>query len=203
MDAFGKTFCIGYKKIITNKLDLLSKSIRQFLPSIPVFFTKTIFDGNNRIFVNQLFIKFNHAFRSLCGMVPGQMVQTIITKEFRSCHISSKYHIFPCGISCFFNSFTDDFHSCLIGWKIRRITTFITYSGRKAFTFQYVFQGMIDFCTHTESFVETWCPNRHNHAFLNVNIIICMSTAVHDIHHGYRQIMCINTTKILIKGKSC
>ena len=39
------------KQVITDKLYFIPKSCSKFLPSFPVFFIQTVFDGNDRIFL--------------------------------------------------------------------------------------------------------------------------------------------------------
>ena len=43
---------------------------------------------------------------------------------------------------------------------------------------------------------------RHNHAFLDIHVIIRMCTAVHDVHHWNRQGICVGTAQILIQRES-
>ena len=135
-------------------------------------------------------------------MVSCQVIEAIVAKKFRGCDISSKNHIFTCGIACFFNGFTDHFHGCFIGGKVWCITAFVTYGSGQSLLLQHIFQGMIDFSAHAQTFVEAGNTDRHNHAFLDVHIVVCMSTTVHDIHHRYRQVMGIHTAQILVQRKA-
>ena len=46
---------------------------------------------------------------------------------------------------------------------------------------------MEHFSAISQSFSKTRCTNGHNHKFLDINIIISMSAAIDNIHHGYGQ----------------
>ena len=202
MDAFGQAFGIGDEKVIAHQLYLFAQCIGEFLPAVPVFFSQAVFDRNDRILIDQVFIEFDHAICVFGGVVAGQVVEAVVAKEFRSCHIGSENDIFACGVAGFFNGFANDFHGCFIGRKVRRKAAFIADGSREAFAFEHRFQRLVHFRTHAERFPESRNAYRHDHAFLDVHVVVCMSTAVHDIHHRYRQVVCIHATEILVQRKA-
>lgn len=61
---------------------------------------------------------------------------------------------------------------------------------------------MVDFRAHAKRFSEIRSADRHDHAFLNIDIVVRMRTAVHDVHHRDRQIVGIDTAEILVQRKT-
>lgn len=67
---------------------------------------------------------------------------------------------------------------------------------------QYVLQGMVDFSAHAEAFTEAGSAYGHDHAFLDVHVVVCVGAAIHDVHHRYRQVMGIDAAQVLVEGKA-
>ena len=86
--------------------------------------------------------------------------------------------------------------------KIRCKSSFVSYCSTVFQRFQNSLQFMIYFRTHLKSGLKIFCPYRHDHKFLNINRIICMSSAIHDIHHRNRKFFHICAAKIRIQRKS-
>ena len=61
---------------------------------------------------------------------------------------------------------------------------------------------MVNFRTHAKSFSEIRCADRHDHAFLDIDVVVCMCAAIHDVHHWYRQVVCVHAAEVLIQRKT-
>ena len=57
-------------------------------------------------------------------------------------------------------------------------------------------KGVKDLGPHPQSLRKIRGTYRHNHKFLYINLIISMLSAIQDIHHGYGQGICIDTTDV-------
>lgn len=61
---------------------------------------------------------------------------------------------------------------------------------------------MVDFSVHAQGFGKVHGPNRHDHEFLDINVVIGMGTAIKDIHHRNRQFLGVDTAQVLVQGKA-
>ena len=61
---------------------------------------------------------------------------------------------------------------------------------------------MVDFGIHAQGFGKVYGPNRHDHEFLDIDVVIGMSTAIEDVHHRNRQFLSVDTAQILVQGQT-
>ena len=62
-------------------------------------------------------------------------------------------------------------------------------------------ERMVDLCTPAKCFGEGRCAYRHDHEFLEVNVVVGVSAAIQDVHHGRRQQVGVNAAYIFIERK--
>src|SRR6185436_7929841 len=58
---------------------------------------------------------------------------------------------------------------------------------------------MKDFCTHSQCLTKRCRADGHDHELLKVDVVICMRTAVDDIHHGNGQCSRVCATEISVE----
>ena len=58
---------------------------------------------------------------------------------------------------------------------------------------------MVYLCTHSKAFLEAAGASGHDHEFLDINGIIRMLAAIHDVHHWHRHLLGIGTAQISIQ----
>ena len=78
----------------------------------------------------------------------------------------------------------------------RRETALVSHGRRVAGLGQKQFQRVKNLGAHAQTFTEVGSPNRHHHEFLNVERVVRMRPAIHDIHHRRRQQMRMHAAKI-------
>ena len=78
-------------------------------------------------------------------------------------------------------------------------TAFVTDSSRHTVSIHDLLQGMEDLGAAAKSFAEGRKTGRDNHEFLNVEIIVGMSAAVHNVHHRNGQSEAVDTAEIAIQ----
>ena len=64
---------------------------------------------------------------------------------------------------------------------------------------QNLLQRVINFGAPTQALGKRFSANRHNHEFLEVNVVVSMHAAVENVHHGRRQHMGIRTANVAIQ----
>ena len=68
---------------------------------------------------------------------------------------------------------------------------------------QNLLQGVVDLGAPAQSLGERLSANRHDHEFLEVDVVVSMYAAVEDVHHGSGQQMSVRTANILVERQSC
>ena len=68
---------------------------------------------------------------------------------------------------------------------------------------QNLLQGVVDLGAPAQSLGERLSANRHDHEFLEVDVVVSMHAAVEDVHHGSGQQMSVRTANILVERQSC
>ena len=79
VNALGKAFGIGDEEIIADELDFAAETVGQFLPAFPVLFSESVFNGDDRVLVDQVFIKVDHFLCGLGCVIPSEMVEAVIS----------------------------------------------------------------------------------------------------------------------------
>ena len=64
---------------------------------------------------------------------------------------------------------------------------------------QNLFQRVINLGAPTQALGERFGANRHNHEFLEVNVVVGMHAAVENVHHGRRQHMGVCAANVAIQ----
>ena len=203
--AHLKTFDIRHKEIVTNELDFVADCVCKKFPAIPIIFSHTVFDRDNRVFACPAFPIVNHLSRSkFLASGPFEFIDALFNIiEFGSCRVESDAHFVIRFIASVFDSLKNHFDSLFVRFQIRSKAAFVTDIGRIASAFEDLLQVVEDFRTHSDSLTERGSADRHNHEFLEVHAVISMRTAIEDIHHWDRKNSSIATTDIAIEVLAC
>ena len=178
-DTFCQSLCICHEQIVSYQLDLAAQSVSQDLPSIPVIFCQTVFDGNNRILVTEHFIVRNHFFCSSAYAFACQVVNIVFCIiEFTCSNVQCDPYIVSRLVTSLFDGFDDHLDRFFVCGQVRCESAFITNCSIHALALQYALQVVEYFRTHSQSFSECWSAYRHDHEFLDIHSIVRMGTAV-------------------------
>src|SRR5438552_18745202 len=60
LNASLETCCIGYEQVISYKLYTITQPLAQKFPTVPVVFSQSVFNTDDRILVYPLLIEINH-----------------------------------------------------------------------------------------------------------------------------------------------
>ena len=200
VNTFLESFCICYKEVITNKLNLVANLCCKKFPAFPVFFVKSIFYRYDRIFLNKLFPMLDKfCWCKLCTCLWKNIFTLLFAFPFAGGCVHSNHKILAWFITCIFNSFQNVLNSFFIACKVRSETAFIANRCCKTLRLEKCCECVKNFCTPTECFFKAWSTNRHNHKFLNINCVSCMSTTIENVHHRNRKTVAWDTAKESIK----
>lgn len=197
----SQTFNVGYKQVVAHELALAADGVGEEFPAVPVVFSHTVFDRDDRIFFNPTFPIVNHLARSkffACG--PFEFINAFFhIIEFRRCGVEGDADIVVRFIASVFHSLKDHFNSFFIRFQIRSETAFVANISRIASTFENLLKVMEHLSAHAESFAESRSTHWHNHKFLEIDAVISMRTTIEDIHHRNRENSAVATAYIAIE----
>ena len=198
-NALGKTLCVRNEEVVAYELNLISEYFRHMFPTFPVFFIQAVFNGINRIFFDQGFPVVDQFFGCIFLTAFRQDVFACFTTlPFAGCGINSQNEIFTRCIARFFYGSKNILDSVFIACQVGSKAAFITDGSSQTLFFQQGCQGMEYFCAPTQAFTEGRGTGRHNHKFLHVYRIGCVSTAVQNIHHRNGQAISANAADVAI-----
>ncbi len=180
--AHSQTFRVCNKQIIANQLDSVTQSNCQQFPAFEIIFSHTVFNREDWEFVAQTFVVFNHLSVGIGFAFALHFIFAVFIK-FRRSSINSQNNIFTWFVTSVFDGVYNKGQSFVSGLQIRSKTAFIANVCVLTGSFQVFLQSLENFGTHTDSFFNRICRNRHNHKFLNINRVICVFAAVQNVHH--------------------
>ena len=176
-NALNQTLFVGNKQVIANQLNFFAQLFGELLPAVPVILCHTVFDGDDRIFLAQTCQIINHFFAGHFYAFAGHFVFTVYV-EFAGSNVHRHNDVLTGFIACTLGCFENNLDCICVAFQVRCKAAFITQSSAQAFFLQQCLQVMINFSVHAQCFAEGFSANRHNHEFLNINVVVCMLAAV-------------------------
>ena len=176
-NALNQTLFVGNKQVVANQLNFFAQLLGELLPTIPVILSHTVFDGDDRIFLAQACQIINHFFAGHFYAFTGHFVFAVYI-EFAGSNVHRHNDVFTGFIACTLGCFENNLDCICIAFQVRCKTAFITQSSAQAFFLQQCLQIMINLSVHAQCFAEGFSANRHNHEFLNINVVVSMLAAV-------------------------
>src|SRR2546421_12699538 len=114
LDTALKTGRVGHKQVITHKLYTITQALTQQLPAVPVVFRQAIFEGDDGIFRDPLFVEVYHLTGSEGTSLSRQYILAIVV-ELASCRVHAQENIYTGLVTCCFDGCNDDFQGFAIG----------------------------------------------------------------------------------------
>jgi len=194
------TLGIGDKQIVADELNFSSQLARQDLPAVPVIFSETVFDRDNGISFHPAGIEFYHflgcLFRSI-GLFEDVLAFLVV--ELTGCCVQSQRDLVARLVSRRFNGLQDELDRFLVGFQVRRKTTFIADGSSMPAVMQDLFKVMKDLGAHAHCFRQTWGANRHDHEFLEIDVVVRVGATVDYVHHWDRKNTGLHATDVAIE----
>ena len=228
LDAFVEDGRVGNEQVVTDEVDLATELVGHDLPASPVSFIETVFNGEDGVLVDELFVELHHVGRldSLLGaLLEGVGFRLaslgVLVAEFRGSNVKSDLDVSAelvtgiggCSLegveSLFEGHHASDFVTELVLGRLdadaRSEATFVTNGGVEAGLLQHSLEGVEDFGDHLEALGERLSANRSNHEFLEVDRSGGVSTAVDHVAHraGERELLgAMELGDVLVKRKA-
>src|SRR5439155_8058927 len=116
--------------------------------------------------------------------------------------IKRYYHITSWRKASLARGLQDNFDGLFIRSQIRSESTFISHGSVITFFRKDLFQIMKNLHSQSNAFTKARGSHRHHHEFLKVHVVICVRTAVQNIHHWNWQQPGIHSPKVPIQRDS-
>ena len=204
INALRQALRIGDKQIVAHQLHPIAEGFRQQCPAFPVGLSHAVFQRNDGVFFRKTPPHCNHFIPAEHLIGFGQVIDVPVRiKPFRACRIYGDHEIFSGNIAGLFDRSDDQGQRVLVPAEHRRIASLVADArNRNMPLLQNDFQRMKDLGAAAEGFFPGWRRHRHDHEFLNVHVVGCMSAAVEDIHHGNRKHISAGPADIAIQADS-
>ena len=210
LDAFVEDGRVGNEQVVTHEVDLATELVGHDLPASPVSFVETVFNREDGVLVDELFVELDHVGRldSLLGaLLEGVGFRLallgVLVAEFRRSNVESDLDVGTELVTGLFSSGLEGGESLFEGHHVldfvtelvlggldsnaRSKATFVTDGGVEATVLQHGLEGVEDFGDHLETLGERLGANRGDHEFLEVNRSGGVSTAVDHVAHRARE----------------
>ena len=161
-----------------------------------------VFNGDDGVLLNQSLPVVNHFSAGKFAAFASQNVLTgFSVVELGRGRVHSEHDVdarlVACGLAC-----ADDIlERLLVGGEVRRKAALVTYATAKAGLVQDLLQRVVDLRAPAQRLGERGRANRHDHEFLEVNVVVGMHAAVQDVHHRRGQHMRPDAADVLVQGK--
>src|SRR5437588_4162408 len=114
LDASLQAGCVGYEQVITHKLYTITQTLAQQFPAIPVVFTQAIFDSDDGIFGDPLFIEVYHFTGGECTTLSRQYIPAVVVK-FTGGRVHAQENIHTGLVTRYFDGRNDDLQGFAVG----------------------------------------------------------------------------------------
>ena len=200
-DTLGESLGIGYEQVVTDELDAVAEFAVEDLPAFPVFFVEAVFDGVDRILVDELLPVPDEFFGGEGLSALGELVfANFVGLPFGRGGIHREDEILAGFEAGEFNGFEDALDGFFVAGQVGGETTFVADGGGESLALEEGLEGVEDFGAPAEAFTEAFGTSGHDHEFLNVNGIGRVGAAVENVHHGDGQTVGIGTAEEAVQG---
>ena len=174
------------EKIITDQLDAFAKPMSQFSPALPIILGQAVFEGDDGVIAHPFGPEADHFFRALHGFVGFfENVFSILIK-LAGCGIERDGNLFTGLVSSLLDGFKYYFNGFNVRFHRRRETAFLANRSVVTALLQDALECVKYFDTPAQGFRKRFGANRHDHEFLEIDIVVGMSAAIEDVHHRRR-----------------
>ena len=230
LDAFVEDGRVGNEQVVTHEVDLATELVGKNLPTCPVSFIETVFNGEDGVLVDELFIELDHVSRldSLLGALLervgnslGAFLFSFLVAEFGRSNVKSDLDVLAENVTSVFSSGLQSSESLFEGHHVldfvtelvlsrldsnaRSKATFVTNRRIETTLLEDSLKSVEDFGHHLETLGESLSANRSDHEFLEVDRSGRVSTTVDHVAHRAREgelFSAMELSNVLVKRKA-
>ena len=202
LDALGKTLGVGYEQVVANQLNLVADAIGESLPAVPILFGHAVLNGDDGVLLNQSLPVIDHlSAGKLAALASQNILAGFSVVELGGSRIHGEHDVGARLVACLLACLDDVLQRLFVGGEVGSEAAFVANTAAKARLMQDLLQGVVDLCAPTQCLSERGCANGHDHELLEVHVVVCVLTAVEDVHHGRGQHVGVCAANVLVKRK--
>ena len=198
LNAFFQTGAVGDEKIIADELNFFAQLLREMFPADVIFLVHAVFDRYDRVLANEIRVVCNEFLGGTFHAFPDEIVNAVFVK-FRSGRVEREHDVFARTETGAFNSGQNQLNRRFVRRQVRREAALIADRGNETLFFQNDFQRMVNIGAHAQAFGEGFRADRHDHEFLNIDVVIRVHAAVQNIHHRHGHFAGVDAAEIAIE----
>ena len=203
LDATRQTAHVGHKKVVAHQLHAVAHHVGELLPRRPVVFVQAVLDGHDGVLVAPPLPEVHHLRTCALVACAFELVQTaLLVVELRRGRIHGQQHVLTWTVSRLFYRLEDHFHSFFVAAQVGGKATFIPHVGAVALGLQHALEVVEDLGAHAQAVGERLCAHRHDHEFLDVDLVVGVRATVQDVHHGHGKGACTHTPHVAVQWQS-
>ena len=110
LDALLHENLIGHEEVVSDELDFVAEFSGELLPAGPVIFTESVFDGDERVLLDEVSDHIDHLFAGLLALsAPLEDISVLFgIIEFRGGEVHAEANIFARNITGSLDGFNEN-----------------------------------------------------------------------------------------------
>ena len=122
---------VGDEQVVADKLDLVADALGQLAPGRPVVFGQAVFDGDDRVLVDQVGVVVHHLVAGERAAFALQDIRAVVVELGRG-RVHRDHDLLARLVAGLVDGFQDDLDGLLVGRQVRREAAFVADRRRQA-----------------------------------------------------------------------
>src|SRR5580700_1034575 len=183
LDAPPEALDVRDEKVVSDELHVRADALRQQFPAVPVVLRASVLDGDDWVLAGQRLVNRDELFARHALLVEG-VPSALLVEELARRAVERERHVLAYGVTGFFDGLDDELDRVFVGCKLRREPALVSDGDGQALVLEQLLQRVEDLRRRAERLGERRDPRRHDHELLNLESVVGMYAAVHDVHEG-------------------
>ncbi len=209
LDALFEVLHVRDEEIVADELALVADSLGESHPAIPVAFSHAVFDGIDRVLLDEFFEVLDlfvaGELLALCAFLPGVVVDAALLAlacrlvELGGSAVHCDCDILAGLVAGLLDCGDDAIERVFDGIESGSETAFVADGRGEAAILENLLEVVEDFSAVAESFLEGGSADGANHELLERDRRVGVGTAIDDVHHRHGQGVCVRAADIPVK----
>ena len=178
LNPLFQPFRIRHEQIVAHQLNLAAEPRGKLAPAVPILLAERVLNRVNIKSVGEVAPIINQLRAGLCDIRLRQRIPARLRDPFRARRINRNHKIISHTVAGVLDRRDNQLECLFIARQIRRKAALIADRRRRAGFRQNFLQRRIHLAAHHQPLAKGLRPDRHNHKFLNIYIIIGVRAAV-------------------------
>ena len=200
LDAAAQALHVGHEEVVPHELGVVPERIGHELPGGPIVLVASVLDADDRVLSTELLPVVDPGGAVHLLADTRQDVQALLlVVEFAAGGIQGELEVLVRLVTGLFDGHQDGVECLFVGVEVRSESALVTNVGAQSFAGQDLFEVMEHLGAHAQAFREGVRADRHDHELLDVDGVVCVGTAIDDVHHGHRHQVGVHATDVTVQ----